>query len=63
MMKEKKSEIESDNQLWTSNASFVALLSENKVTFLLKIILINDEPLLRGHLPVLRGWPLNEGTV
>ena len=38
MMKEKKSEIESDNQLWTSNASFVALLSENKVTFLLKII-------------------------
>ena len=49
------------------NASSVTLLFQNKVVSLLKIMLINDEPLLSGqppissHLQVPRGWPLNGG--
>ena len=47
---------------WTSNASSVVHLFQNKVMLLLKIMLIYDEPLLNGqpplsgHLPVPRGW-------
>ena len=57
--------IEGYNRLLTSNASFVTLLFQNKVMFLLKIMLIYDEallsgqPPLSGHLPVPQGWPLN----
>ena len=56
-----------DDQFWCSNAAHVACLFENliiKAMFLLKIMLIYDEPLLRGqpllsgHLPIPRGWPL-----
>ena len=38
-----------------SNVSSVARLFQNKVMFLLKIMLIFNEPLLSGHLPVTRG--------
>ena len=57
--------IEDCNQLLTSNAYSVTLLFQNIVMFLMKIMLIYDETLLSGqppssgHLPVLRGWPLN----
>ena len=54
---------------WTSNASSVVHLFQNKVMLLLKIMLIYDEPLLNGqpplsgHLPVPRGWrSLNGGS-
>ena len=71
-MKEKitQSEIEVDNGLWSSNASPIVCLFQNKVMFLLKIILINDKPLLNdlsplsGHLQalVLRRWLLNANS-
>ena len=57
--------IEGDDRLLTRNASSVMLLFQNKVMFLLKIMLIYDEallsgqPPLSGHLPVPRGWVLN----
>ena len=60
-----QSEIEADDQLWTSNTSHVARLFRNEVVFLLKITLFYDkhllsgQPPLSGHLPVPRGWPLN----
>ena len=41
-----QAEIKGDDRLWTSNASPVAPFSQNKVMFLLKILLIFDEPLL-----------------
>ena len=41
--------IEADDRLWTSNASPVTRLFQNKVMFLLKIMLITDEPLLSGQ--------------
>ena len=56
---------EGDDRLWTSNASPVACLSQNKLMFLLKILLIYDKPLSSGqpllsdYLPVPRGLPLN----
>ena len=67
-MREIKAEVEADDRLWTSNASPIALLFQNKMMFLLKILLISDEPLLSnqpplgGHLLVPRGWPLNGGS-
>lgn len=71
-MKEKitQSEIEVDNGLWSSNASPIVCLFQNKVMFLLKIILINDKPLLNGLSPrsghlqalVLRRWLLNANS-
>ena len=57
--------MEGDDRLLTSNASSVPLLFQNKVMFLLKIMLIYDDallsgqPPLSGHLPVPRGWALN----
>ena len=68
MIKKIQSEIEDADQLWTSNAAPDVCLFQNKVVFLLKIILIYDEPLLRGqpplsgHLLVTRGLPLNGGS-
>ena len=68
MMRKIKCEVEGDDRLWTSNASPIALLFQNKVMFLLKIMLISDEPLLSsqpslgGHLLVLRGWLLKGGS-
>ena len=51
-----------DRGTWTNNAAPIACLCQNKVMFLLKIILIYDEPQychgqppLSGHLPVLQG--------
>ena len=41
-----------DDELWTSNASPVMHLFQNKVMFLLKIMLISDEPLLSGQPPL-----------
>ena len=46
--------IEVGVQLWTSNASPITCLFRNEVTFLLKIMLIHDKPLLSGH-PLLTG--------
>lgn len=65
-----QSKIEVDNGLWTSNASPIVCLFQNKVMFLLKIILINDKPLLNGLSPlsghlqalVLRRWLLNANS-
>ena len=60
--------IEADVRLWTSNASPVTRLFQNEVMFLLKIMLISDEPLLTGqpplscHLLVPQGWPLKKGS-
>ena len=68
MIKKIQSEIEDANQLWTSNAAPDVCLFQNKVMFPLKIILIYDEPLLKGqpplsgHLLVTRGLPLNGGS-
>ena len=68
IMKETTVELEVDDRLWTSNTSPVARLFQNKLMFLLKIMLIYDKPLLSGqpplggHLLVPRGWPLNEGS-
>ena len=53
-----QSKIEGDYRLWTSSAVSVAYLFENKVMFLLTILVICDKPLLSGqpplsgHLPV-----------
>ena len=46
---QKQSWIEGDDRLGTSDAAPVACLSQNKVMFLLKVILIFDEPLLGGE--------------
>ena len=60
--------MEGDDRLLTRNASSVPLLFQNKVMFLLKIMLIDDEallsgqPPLSGHFPAPRGWPLNCGS-
>ena len=40
-----RSYIEGDGRLWTSNAVPVTCLFQNKVMFLLKIMLIYDDPL------------------
>ena len=62
-----QSEVEVQDRLGTSHASPVASLFQNKVMFLLKIILIYDTLLLSGqtplkcHLPVTRECPLNGG--
>ena len=45
-----QSELEGDDRLWTSDAAPVACLFQNKVMFLLKIILIHDEPQLSATL-------------
>ena len=50
--------IQGDDRLWSSNADPLLCLSQNKVMFLLKIILIYDK--LLWMLP--RGWQLNEGS-
>ena len=50
-------EIQGDDRLWSSNADPPFCLSQNKVMFLLKIILIYDK--LLWMLP--RGWQVNEG--
>ena len=55
--------------MWNSNAAPVTCLFQNKVMFLLEIMLIYDQPLLSGpaplsgHLPVPRGWPRLVQTV
>ena len=54
--------MEGDGLLWTSHASPVARLFQNKVTFLLKIMPIYDEPPLSSHLAVPRGWLLYRGS-
>ena len=46
---QKQSWIEGDDRLGTSDAVLVARLSQNKVMFLLKVILIYDEPLSGGE--------------
>ena len=51
-------EIQGDDVLWISNADPVVCLFQNKVMFLLKIILIYDK--LLWMLPW--GWQLNEGS-
>ena len=63
-----QSEVEVDDRLGTSHASPVARLFQNKVMFLLKIILIydtlplSDQPALSSHLPVPLECPLNGGS-
>ena len=58
--------MEVDDRLYISTASPVACLFQNKVMFLLKIMLIYDDPLLSsqppisGHLPVPQGLGLME---
>ena len=42
-------EMRVDDRLWTSNAFSVARLFQNKVMFLLMIMLIYDKPLLSGQ--------------
>ena len=55
--------------MWNNNAAPVTCLFQNKVMFLLEIMLIYDQPLLSGqaplsgHLPVPRGWPRFVQTV
>ena len=55
--------------MWNNNAAPVTRLFQNKVMFLLEIMLIYDHPLLSGpaplsdHLPVPRGWPRFVQTV
>ena len=50
--------------MWTSDAASIACLFQNKVTFLLKIMVLHDEPLLNSKptlsddLLVPQGWPL-----
>ena len=34
--------------MWTSDAAPIACLFQNKVTFLLKIVIFHDEPMLKG---------------
>ena len=46
------------NRLWTSNASSVTLLFQNKVMLLLKIMLIYDEALLSGQPPLSGHMPV-----
>ena len=61
-----QSEIEGADQLWTSYAAPDVCLFQNKVVFLLKIMLIYGDPLLSskppisGHLPVPQGLGLME---
>ena len=50
--------IQGDDRLWSSNNDPLLCLSQNKVMFQLKIILIYDK--LLWMLP--RGWQLNEGS-
>ena len=52
MMKKTTVEVEVDDRLWTSNASPVARLFQNKLMLLLKIMLIYDKPLLSGQPPI-----------
>ena len=50
-----QADIEGDDRLWTRNASPVAcffFFFQNKVMSLLKILLIFDERLLSGQLPL-----------
>ena len=47
-----ESEIEGDDQLWTSNAAPVLCLFQNKVKLLLKVMLISDEPLFSDQPPL-----------
>ena len=54
---------EGDDQFWSINAAHVACLFENliiKAMFLLKIVLIYDEPLLRSRYP--EGGRFNGGS-
>ena len=48
--------MEVDDQLWIRNASPVTRLFQNKVMFLLKIMLISDKPLLTGQPPLTICW-------
>ena len=64
-----QSQIEVDDRLWTSNASFVVSLFQNgDVSANIKNMLIYDKPLLSDqpplsrHLLILRGWPPNGGS-
>ena len=52
VLKEMQSEIEGADQLWTSYAAPDVCLFQNKVMFLLKIMLIYDDPLLSGQPPI-----------
>jgi len=61
-MMNKNKVLEGDDQLWSSNVPLIAYL------FVLKIMLIDDKPLLcggpqlSGHLLVSGGWLLNGGS-
>ena len=48
--------MEVDDQLWIRNASPVVRLFQNKVMFLLKIMLISEKPLLTGQPPLTICW-------
>ena len=48
--------MEVDDQLWTSNASPVMHLFQNKVMFLLKIMIISDGPPLSSQPPLTICW-------
>ena len=52
MVKETTVELEVDDRLWTSNASPVVRLFQNKLMFLLKIMLIYDKPLFERPTPI-----------
>ena len=53
---------ENDDRLWISNVAPVACWFQNKVMFLLKIMLIHDQLQLSGHLPVTTGRSLVGGS-
>lgn len=68
-MRKIKAEVVGGDRLWTSYASPVALLFQDKLMFQLKIMLISDEPLLSsqppldGHLLVPEGGRLKESQL
>ena len=61
VLKEMQSEIEGADQLWTSYAAPDVCLFQNKVMFLLKIMLIYDDPLLSGQPPISDHLPVPQG--
>ena len=61
VIKEMQSEIEDADQLWTSYAAPYVCLFQNKVMFLLKIMLIYDDPLLSGQPPISGHLPVPQG--
>ena len=61
VIKEMQSEIEGADQLWTRYAAPGVCLLQNKVMFLLKIMLIYDDPLLSGQPPISGHLPVPQG--